>query len=73
MKDATPPAGNLFKATDWNQFRLTVIGKTATLEINGKEAWKIDRVKPATGYIGLQCEVPAGGQYLFRNIRISEK
>lgn len=73
MKDATPPRGDLVKPGEWNQFRVTVIDKTVTLEINGKLAWKIDRVKPATGYIGLQCEVPGGGQFLFRNVRISER
>jgi hypothetical protein len=57
----------------WNHFRLVVIGKTAELLINGKQAWKIDELEPATGLIGLQCEVPGGGQFLVRNIRISER
>ena len=52
---------------------MVVIGKTAELLINGKQAWKIDDFKPATGLIGLQCEVPGGGQFLVRNIRISER
>ena len=73
MKDATPARTDLVKLGEWNQFRVTVIGTAATLEINGKLAWKIDGMKPATGYIGLQCEVPGGGQFLFRNVRISER
>lgn len=64
---------DLVKPGDWNKFRLVVVGKTAELLINGKEAWKIDNLTPATGLIGLQCEVPNGGQFLFRNIRISER
>ncbi len=64
---------DLVKQGDWNHFRLVVVGKTAELLINGKQAWKIDNLTPATGLIGLQCEVPAGGQFLFRNIRISER
>lgn len=48
-------------------------GKTAALLINGKRAWKIDDLTPATGLIGLQCEVPGGGQFLIRDIRISER
>ena len=57
---------------EWNHFKLTVIGKTAALEINGKPAWTTDAVKPPDGYIGLQCEVPVGGQFEFRNIKITE-
>ena len=64
---------DLVKEGDWNKFRLVVLGKTAELLINGKQAWKIDDLKPASGLIGLQCEVPAGGQFLFRDIRISER
>lgn len=66
-------ASELIKPGEWNRFRITVVGKTASLEINGKPAWKTDRMKPATGYIGLQCEVPGGGQFLVRQVRISEK
>jgi hypothetical protein len=62
---------DLVKQGEWNHFRLTVIGKTAALEINGKPAWKINSMKPPVGYIGLQCEVPGGGQFYFRDIRIS--
>jgi hypothetical protein len=63
----------LAKPGEWNHMRVTVIGKTAALELNGQPAWKIDSMKPATGCIGLQCEVPGGGQFLFRNIRISPR
>ena len=64
---------DLVKPGEWNHFRLVVIGKTAELLINGKQAWKIDSLTPATGLIGLQCEVPNGGKFLFRNIRIGER
>jgi hypothetical protein len=60
----------LFKAGDWNRFKLTVSGTKAELEINGKPAWKADGLKTPDGYIGLQCETPIGGQFLFRNITI---
>ncbi len=62
----------LVKPGEWNHFKLTVIGRTAALEINGRQAWKVDRVEPAAGYIGLQAEVPLGGQFEFRNIRVTE-
>ena len=67
------PRPDLVKEGEWNKFRIVVVGNTAELLINGKQAWKIDTLKPASGLIGLQCEVPAGGQFLFRNIRISER
>jgi hypothetical protein len=62
----------LVKPDDWNHFKLTLIGKTASLEINGKPAWKVDGVEATTGYIGLQSEVPGGGVFEFRNIRVTE-
>ena len=64
---------DLVKPGEWNHFRLVVVGRTAELLINGKQAWKIDNLTPASGLIGLQCEVPGGGQFLFRNVRISER
>jgi hypothetical protein len=56
----------------WNRFKLTVIGTTAALEINGRPAWKAEGVKTPSGYVALQAEIPGGGQFLFRNIRIRE-
>lgn len=60
----------LTKAGEWNRFVLTVDGTKAALEINGKPAWKADGLKVAKGYISIQAEVPHGGQFLFRNVRI---
>jgi hypothetical protein len=67
-KNVKPP-GNA-KGGDWNRMRLTAIGKTAELEINDQKAWKVDDIEPATGLIAIQVEVPGGGQFEFRNIRI---
>ncbi|MBL7114782.1 MAG: DUF1080 domain-containing protein [Kiritimatiellae bacterium] len=55
---------------DWNRFQLTVRGSEASLEINGKPAWKADGLKTEKGFISLQAEVPHGGQFLFRKVRI---
>jgi len=68
LKDAR--SRGLIKAGEWNHFRLTVVGTRAELEINGKPAWKADGVTDRSGYIALQAEVPAGGQFLFRNITL---
>lgn len=62
----------LSKDHEWNTYRLKVVGATAELEINGKPAWKTDGVTEPDGCISLQAEIPGGGQYLYRNIRIME-
>lgn len=70
IKGAT--STGLVKKGDWNKFRLSVVGSTVALEINGKEAYKADGIASPEGYICLQAEVPGGGQFRFRNIRIAE-
>lgn len=62
----------LTKPGEWNRFRLTVIGTTAALEINGQPAWQGDGLATPYGYLALQAEVPGGGEFLFRNIQITE-
>lgn len=62
----------LYKPGQWNAFELKVVGNTAELSINGKPAWKTDKITTPTGYIGLQSEVTQGGQFEFRNIKIRE-
>jgi hypothetical protein len=56
----------------WSRFRLTVIGETAAMEINGKPAWEIGGIKSQRGYIGLQIEVPGGGQFEFKDLYVTE-
>jgi hypothetical protein len=64
---------DLTKRGEWNSLKLTVRGIKAELEVNGKPMWKADGLEgPKEGFIGLQAEVPAGGQYRFRNIFITE-
>jgi hypothetical protein len=63
----------LLKDHEWNSFKLTVRGTKAELDINGKPAWKADGLEgPEEGFIGIQAEVPGGGQHRFRNIYITE-
>ena len=62
----------LVKAGDWNVFDITVVGESVALEINGKPAYKVDGLKSKVGYVGFQVEVPLGGQYLIRNVQITE-
>ncbi|MBN2474515.1 MAG: DUF1080 domain-containing protein [Pirellulales bacterium] len=65
-------SSGLIQPGQWNHFELTVVGSTAAMEINGKPAWKADGIEAPSGYIGLQAEVPGGGQFLFRNLRVTE-
>jgi hypothetical protein len=56
----------------WNKFELTLEGETASLKVNGKESWTVGGIEVPKGYISVQAEVPGGGQFLFRNIKITE-
>lgn len=62
----------LIKEGDWNHFVLTALGEEVSLKINGQEAWKGVGLAEKSGYIAIQAEVPKGGQFLFRNIYITE-
>lgn len=63
----------LMKAGEWNTFKLTVQGTKASLEMNGKTAWKADGLAgPKEGFIALQAEVPGGGRHRFKNICVTE-
>ena len=62
----------LIRPGDWNHFKITVIGSTASLEINGHKAWEADGIEAPEGYIGIQCEVPGGGQFEFKDIFVTE-
>jgi hypothetical protein len=69
------PAGQstgLVKAGQWNHCKLTVVGTTARMEINGQKAWEIDGLAQPQGFIGLQSEVPGGGQYEFKDVYVTE-
>lgn len=62
----------LIKPGEWNVFDITVVGETVALEINGKPAYKVGGLQVKSGYVGFQIEVPLGGQYLIRNVQITE-
>ncbi len=62
----------LVRGGEWARYKLTVIGEQAVLEINGKPAWKTDGIESAKGYLGLQVEVPNGGQFEFKEIYVTE-
>jgi len=65
-------SSGLVRQGEWNVFDITVVGETVALSINGKEAYKVGGLKQSSGYVGLQCEVPKGGQFQFRSIQMTE-
>lgn len=65
-------SGGLIKPGEWNAFKFTVQGEQIELEINGQPAWSAKGLEADDGFIGLQAEVPLGGQFEFRKIFITE-
>jgi len=65
-------SSGLAKPGEWNRLKLTVIGDTAEMEINGRRAWRVAGVEVGNGHIGLQSEVDKGGQFEFRDIFVTE-
>lgn len=62
----------LIKPGEWNAFDLHVVGDKVSLKINGQPAYSVGGLQQLDGYIGFQVEVPKGGQFLLRNIRLTE-
>ncbi len=62
----------LVKPGAWNRFDITVVGEKVSLKINGREAYSVGGLKQAQGYIGFQVEVPKGGQFLIRDVKLAE-
>lgn len=63
---------DMIKPGEWNTFDITAQGTKASLDINGKPAYEVDGLMIERGYIGIQIEVPLGGQFLLKNIEITE-
>ena len=63
---------DLIRKGDWNRFVITARGKDLSLEVNGKPAWTHAGIEAADGFIGIQSEVPAGGEFEFRKVKITE-
>ncbi|MBP90217.1 MAG: hypothetical protein CMJ64_26500 [Planctomycetaceae bacterium] len=62
----------LVKAGEWNRMKLTARGESAAMEINGQAAWSVTGLEQSQGYIGIQCEVPGGGEFEFKDIYVTE-
>ena len=64
--------GLIKPAGEWNTFDVQVIGDTVSMMINGKPAYKASGLKIPAGHVGIQVEVPMGGQFLVRRFDIVE-
>ncbi len=62
----------LVKPNEWNHVKVTVAGERAVMEINGQAAWETGGIEAKDGFIGLQVEVPLGGQFEYKNITVTE-
>ncbi|MCX7421408.1 MAG: DUF1080 domain-containing protein [Planctomycetia bacterium] len=62
----------LVKFGEWNAFDITVVGDRVTTFINGQLAYSVSGIKEPVGHVGIQVEVPLGGQFLLRNLQIAE-
>jgi hypothetical protein len=62
----------LVKSGEWNHLKITVVGDRAEVEINGQPAWKASGLEPKDGFIGFQAEVDEGGEFEFRDVKVTE-
>jgi hypothetical protein len=59
-------------AGEWNTFEIEVVGDRLTLHANGEKAYTAEGLEIPKGHVGFQVEVPKGGQYRIRNVRLTE-
>lgn len=62
----------LIRPGEWNEMKLRAIGGTISLHINGQPAWTVEGLLPLTGYLGFQSEVPLGGSFQFKDMKVTE-
>jgi hypothetical protein len=72
LPGAAPAGVTIHPAGEWNAFEIDVRGDTVAVTINGKLAYRAAGLEIDRGHVGLQVEVPKGGQFLVRNIRVTE-
>lgn len=65
-------AGETFKRSDWNTYRITCKGDHLKIEVNGVVTTDIHDDTDASGVIGIQHHGEKGQTYRFRNLRVKE-
>jgi hypothetical protein len=63
-------AGDAFKRSGWNTYRITCQGKRLKIEVNGVVTTDVEDATDASGVIGLQHHGEDGQIYKFRHPRI---
>jgi hypothetical protein len=69
---ATPEVRDAFKRNDWNTYRITCVGNSLRVEVNGVLVTDYEDDMDAEGPIGIQHHGEDGKLYRFRNLRIRE-
>ncbi|MEO1997364.1 MAG: family 16 glycoside hydrolase [Planctomycetaceae bacterium] len=59
-------------AGEWNTFDIDVVGDLIRTRVNGQTAYEARGLKIPSGHVGLQVEVPQGGQFQIRALSIIE-
>jgi hypothetical protein len=62
----------LIKPGQWNAFEIKVTGDRVATAINGQLAYDVSGVRASIGHVGIQVEVPKGGQFLIRKVIMHE-
>jgi hypothetical protein len=62
----------LIQPGEWNELRLSVVGGTASLEINGQGVWTFDGLSESSGWLGLYADATCGGTLEFRDVVVTE-
>lgn len=65
-------AGDCFKRSDWNHYRITCQGRKIKIEVNGTVTTEVEDGTDAAGPVGIQHHGEKGQTYRFRNLRIRE-
>ncbi|MEX1096961.1 MAG: DUF1080 domain-containing protein [Planctomycetales bacterium] len=68
----TKAPASLRPAGEWNTFVIRAVGDRLSLAANGEPVYDVAGLSAPAGHIGLQVEVPSGGQFLVRNVGITE-
>jgi hypothetical protein len=67
-KTVVPAETPRMPVNEWVKFRITVQGRTITLDVNGERAWEYKELDgPSKGYIGIQAE---NKSFDFRNLQV---
>lgn len=65
-------AGDAFKRSDWNTYRIECRGKSLKIFVNGILTTDVEDGMDARGVIAIQHHGEKGATYRFRNLRIQE-